>query len=431
MQFSKEQTDPCTITLDITIDADTVSQGFDRAYKEFGKYTAVPGFRPGKAPRIMVERYVNKEKLLQRVMELVAGPAYREILDSEKITPYVEPEVDFADLVDKQEWQFKAIVQTPPVVKLGDLKGIKAERPLYTVTDADVEQQLVGIQNEYARTEKIDGRGVEAADVVIAELEAVTEGDEPPAEPRRRILRMGENIPGFDEKVVGMKIDDEKEFDLAYPDDHQDPDRAGKNAHYKVKIVSINKRILPEVTDEWVKTITAFDTVDKLKAAIREHHENGVKDMADRIVETKIIEEIIERSDLAFPRVLVDQEMQEELHQLSHQLEQKNQNYEQYLEEAGLSEVEHQAHIASNATERVRGLLILRELAQKESIEVTGEEMAEEFGRLSMENNWTEEDARKIVQDERRRTQVANIVIRRKLRVKLFEMAEIKEVAAK
>ena len=431
MQYTKEQTDPCTITLDITVDSDAVTQGFSQAYKEFGKYTSVPGFRPGKAPRAMVERYVNKERLLQRVMEVVAGPAYREIIDKEKIVPYVEPEVDFADLIDKAEWQFKAIVQTPPIVELGELTGIKVEKPVYTVSEEDIDQQIVAVQNEYARMEKIEGRGLEATDVVIVEMTATTEGSEAPAEPRRTLLRMGDNIPGFDEQVIGLKLEEEKEFDLAYPEDHQDPERAGKNAHYHVRIISINKRTLPEVTDEWVKEVTPFETVAAFREAIREHHENGVRDMSERIVETKIIEEIIDRSELRFPKVLVDQEIQEELNQLSHQLEERNVQYEQYLEETGITEIEHQAQITSNAVERVKGLLILRELAQKEGVEVSGQEMAEEFSRLAVENQWSEEDARRIVQDERRRNQVGNLIIRKKLRVKLFDMVEITEVPAK
>src|SRR5215831_8338039 len=124
MQVTKEQIDPCTVALDFEIESETVKKAFDRAYREFSTFTNVPGFRPGKAPRPMLERYVNQQRLQDRVKELVAAPAYRDALKQEEITPYTDPEVEFSDLAQDKPWHFKAVVPMPPAVELGDYKKI-------------------------------------------------------------------------------------------------------------------------------------------------------------------------------------------------------------------------------------------------------------------------------------------------------------------
>jgi trigger factor len=430
MQVTKEQIDPCTVGLDIEVDAETVSQGFTRAIKEFGKFTNVPGFRPGKAPRAMVEKYVNQERLRERVMELVAGPAYRDALKQEDITPYMDPEVDFSDLADGQPWQFKAVVPLAPEVTLGDTEGIAVERPVYEVTEQDIDNQVEALRGEHARLEKAEDRGVQEGDVVIAEMGVTMEGEER-AEPKRTLVRIGDNIPGFDEAIMGQQIDEEREFDLTYPEDHQDAEKAGKPAHFQVRVVSVNSRVLPEVTDEWISSITPFESVESLRQAIREHHENQIRDLSDRVAEGRIIEELLSRSEVKYPQVLVRQEMEEEAEQLSGELQRNKLTYEQYLQQNGLTDEQVQERMAQTAVERVVSYLLLGELAKREGIQVTGEEVAQEFARLAGENQWSEEDTRRIIRDQRRRNQVANMVMRRKLRDRLFEIATVTDVAAR
>lgn len=429
MQVTKEQLDPCTVALNFTIEPDVVSRAFGQAYREFGQFTAVPGFRPGKAPRKMVERYVNQEKLRERVMEIVAGPAYRDALKQEEITPYSDPEVEFSDLADGQEWQFKAVVPTEPHVELGDYKAIEIERPVYTVGEEDVDRQIESLRGEHARMVKVEGRGVEPTDVVIADMSVTPEGQEP-AEPRRTLIRMGDNIPGFDEAVLGQQADEERKFTLTYPEDHQDPERAGKQADFEVKVSSINERVLPEVTDEWVAGVTAFKTVAELRDNLRKALEEQSKELSDRVAESRILEEMINRSKIEFPGVLVEQEMQDEAHELSHELEERKMSYEDYLRLTGQTEEQHRERLRQSAVDRVQSVLVLKELAKALDVQVTNDELAHEFARVVVENKLSEDEGRRLLRDDRRRAQVANIVIKRKLRDQLLNTVKIKDVEA-
>ncbi len=431
MQVTKEQIDPCTISLDIQIEPDIISKAFGQAYREFGQYTNVPGFRPGKAPRRMVERYVNQEKVRERVMELVAAPAYREALEKEEVTPFADPEVEFSDLADGEPWQFKAVVPLPPHVELGEYKDLSVERPVFQVGDEDIDRQIESLRGEYARTEKVDGRGVQLGDVLIAEMTENIEGHEPQTQPRRTLIRVGESIPGFDDKILGMMPDEERSFDLTYPEDHQDAERAGKNTHFDVNVATINQRVLPEVTDEWVEQVTPFKTAEELREAIRENQEGQIKDLSDRVVESRIIEELIKRSTVEYPHVMVEQEMQDEAHELSQEMQNRKMTYEEYLEATGQTEEVHREKLQANAVDRVRSVLILRELAKKLNTQVTDGELAGEFALLAVQNKLSDEDARTLFRDEKRRTQVTNIIIKRKLRDHLFETVKIVDVPAK
>src|SRR5258708_1621945 len=309
MQVTKEQVDPCTITLDVQIEPEVVGRAFDRAYREFGGFTNVPGFRPGKAPRAMLEKYVNEVRLKERVTELLAGPAYRDVLKQEDINPYTDPEVEFSDLANGQPWQFKATVPLPPQVKLGDYSKISVERPVYKVTEEDIVSQIESMRNEQARLEVVTGRGVEMDDVIIAETAVTPEGGEP-GEPRRTLIRLGNNIPGFDEAVLGQQADEERTFGLTYPDDYQEAELAGKNASFMVKVMSINRRVVPELNDEWVQGATAFKTVDELKKEVTQRLEETYKNLSEQVTEARIIEQIIKASTIDFPSVMVHEEME-------------------------------------------------------------------------------------------------------------------------
>ena len=432
MQVTKSEIEPRTVSLDITVDAETVQKGFDRAYREFSNFTNVPGFRPGKAPKAMLARYVNHERLRERVMELVAAPAYREALQQEEITPYTDPEVEFSDLAEGQEWQFKAAVPLSPTVELGDYKNVSVERPIYTVDEAEIDRQVEALREEYAKIQPVTGRGVQDGDVVIAELAVTPEGAEP-AEPRRSLLRpgAGKNIPGFDEAVRGQNPDEEREFDLTYPEDFQEPELAGKNAHFQVKVLTINERVLPEVTDEWAREIGPFQNVAELRADIQEKMSQGYKDLSARITESRILEEIIKGSKIEFPSAMVQMEMEEEARDLGQDLQKRGISYEAYLQQVGLTEDQHKERMAATAVQRVQTYLTLREIARAENMSITDSEIESELDALLGDAEVDEEEEERIRTSTAVQNRIANRLLQSRLRDFLFTTAKIKDVPAK
>jgi len=431
MQVTREQSAPCTVTLDIQIEPETVSRAFDRAYREFGSFTSVPGFRPGKAPRKVLERYINLERLLERVRDLLAVPAYRKALEQEQITPYRDAQVEFSDLADGQSWQFKAIVPTPPQVELGDYSNITVERPVYTVRDEDVDRQIESLRQNHARLEKVEGRGVQENDILIAEMTVQVEDETAKPEPKRTLIRLGNNIPGFDEALLGQQAEEERTFTLTFPEDYQEEEKAGKSAAFTVRILAINQQVTPEVTDEWVRSVTPFQTVEELRADLREKMAQELADLSDRIAESRIVEQLVQRATLEFPPVLVEEELEDDLNELRRELEPRGMTYEQYLRYTEKTEEQHRAELEAKAESRVKTVLVLRELARRENLDVTDAEIDAEFDRLVEGSDLTEETLARLRSEERRRAAIANNVIRRKLRDRLFEIAAIEDVPAR
>jgi trigger factor len=203
---TKEQVDACTVALEIEVDPETVARAYDRAYREFANVTRVPGFRPGKAPRSILERYIDSDRVAERVTEIVAGRAYAEALKQEAIAPYDDPEVDLPTIAPAEAYRFKANVPLAPKVELGDYTDLTVERPVFTVKDADVDAQIERIRAEHARVAPVENRGVQDGDVIIAEVATTIEGQDP-VEPTRTLIRMGNNIPGFDLSIIGQMPD--------------------------------------------------------------------------------------------------------------------------------------------------------------------------------------------------------------------------------
>ena len=438
MQVNKTEIESRTVSLDITVDPETVQKGFDRAYREFSNFTNVPGFRPGKAPKAMLARYVNQERLRERVMEIVAGPAYREAVTQEQITPYTDPEVEFSDLTEGQPWQFKAAVPLPPTVELGDYKTVSIERPVYTVDDEEVNRQIEALREEYSKIQPVTGRGVQDGDVVIAELSVTPQGEgeapaEPPAEPRRSLLRpgSGNNIPGFDDAIRGQLPEEDRAFELTYPEDFQEPELAGKKASFRVTVTSINERILPEVTDEWAKQIGPFQTIDDLRADIREKLVQGYSDVTQRITESRIIEEIIKRSKIEFPTAMVQSEMEEEARDLGQDLQKRGVSYESYLQQTGLTEEQHRERMAATSVQRVRTYLVLREIAKAEDMSIPDEEIQMELDNLLEGAELDEEEEERIRASVATQNRIANRLLQSKLRDFLLTSAKIKDVPTK
>lgn len=430
MEYTKTQVSPCEISLDVTIDAATVRKAFGKAYQDFNQHTKVPGFRPGKAPRAVLEQYLDPERVLEHAKDLLAGPAYRDIMVTEGLNPFGDPQAEFGDLVDNTEWKFKVTVYLPPVVELGDYSGIVVERPIFEITDADIDRHIEQARGERARMVPVEGRGVQEGDVLVAEMLTVVEGEPAPEEPRRVLVRLGGNVPGFDEAIMGQQVEETRSFQVTYPEDFQDTNVAGKNADYTMKVISIHERVLPEIDDELAAEITGLKTVAEWREMVREGMGNQAAEQSERIVEGRIVDELIKRCKIEFPANMVMDEMTEQHGELLEQLQERNMTFESYLQMAQMTEEQYQQQVSERATARVIQRLVLRELIKAEGINVTNEEIDAEFAVAFDEFDPTDPSVKRLTASRRRRTTVANRLVERKLLAALTAIAEVKDVPA-
>ncbi len=422
MQVTAEHPDPCTVILDINVDEQQVTRAFETTYKEFGRYANVPGFRPGKAPRAIVERYVNTEKVRQQALEKIIRDSYFKAIEGEGIAPYRDPRIEPTDLEDKKPFTYKATVPLEPQITLGEYTGLNVDKPIYTVTDDMIETRLSALREERARLERVADRGVEAGDILIVEQQTVVEGDEgEPAPMRRQLIQTGNNIPGYDDAVMGLAIGDERTFELTYPDDYEEEARQGKKATFTVKLSSISAKKLPELNDDFAKTQGMGDTIEELRAGIRASIQGEADQYSEQVAEQRLFNKILETSTIYFPDVLVREEVEDELRRLSQELRQNNVGYGQYLQSmGGMSAEQHQNGLAGQAAQQIRTLLALREISVQEDLQATDAQVDAEYDRLLSEDVIDEDQYAEFKADARRRLQVANALIQKRLHDFLF-----------
>ncbi len=430
MQVTAEQTDPCTVVLDIEVDEKQVARAFDFAYREFGRHTNIPGFRPGKAPRAVVERYVDSERVRQQALEKIIQDAYWPAVQEQGITPYRAPDIAPPDLEDKKPFRFKATVPLEPKVTLGEYTGLTVEKPLFKVTEEMIDERLERLRQDRARLERVTDRGVQAGDMLIAESAVKLEGDDTEPTPRRQLIQMGSNVPGFDEAVTGMMPGEDRTFELTFPDDFEEEARRGKKGTFTVKLSSLSARRVPELDDEFAKTVGGRDTMDELKEALREQINQEAVRLGDQIAETRLLEAILATSDIHFPEILVREEVNERLRGLARELAENKATYAQYLTQIGRTAEEHQAQLAAQADGQIRTLLALRQIAMAESLETNADEVEAEITRGELVGEISEELASELRTDGPKRLQVANMLVQHKLHDFLFSRNTVNEVEA-
>ena len=432
MQVNAEQTNPCTIVLDITVDETQVSRAFDSSYREFSKYTSIPGFRPGKAPRVLVEKYADAARVKQHTLEKIVQDAYVKAIAEQQITPFRDGRVDSGDLIDKQAFTFKAYVPLEPQVKIGQYTGLTADKPIYNVSDEVVEERIEALRDERAKLERVTGRGIEIGDIAIAEVKVEIEGETEPAELKRQLVQTGQNIPGFDDAILGANPGETRTFELTFPADFQEAEKAGKKGTFTFVLASISAKKKPEVDEEFVKAITNQElSVEEFRDLLKISLEAEAKQASNEMGEQNLIEQILKNSEIFFPDVLVIDEVNDKLRHLYTDLRRNQMSYEMYLARIGATAEQHQQSLAQQANVQIMALLALREIAMKEGLQGTEEETDAEFLNLLKQGSIANEDFVEYVQDPRRRLQVANALVQHKLHDFLFANNTLVEVEAK
>ncbi len=374
MQVTKEAMDPCQIALTIEVETDKVVVAVDRAYREYSKYVSVPGFRKGKAPLSFVKQRVPEADVRQRAAEILVEPAYAEALKQEDVTPFAQPKLELVQLefVDKP-FIFKAIVPIAPEVELGAYTGLTVERPKYELTDENVETQLQKMRERAADFPVVE-RPIQHGDLIVADLAALVDVRPEAAEARPTMIEIGaDNLPGFDEQLIGMSAGEEKTFTLTYPEDYPDEELAGEEAEFRAKINEIHEKQIPELNDDLAKRLSndKFETLDALRGELKADMEKSLVASAESQTESKLIDQILEASTIKFPSVLVDSEVEDDVKELLARLEQQTVTIDEYLGRIGKTREQLLAELQDAARKRIQIGLLLGKIAETEKLALT------------------------------------------------------------
>ena len=379
------------VKLEITIEAEKFENAMKKVYFQNAKYFNIPGFRKGKAPMNIVEKYYGAQIFYEDAFNEVATEAYDEALKENKIDAVSKPEVDIIQMEKGKDVIFTAIVQTKPEVELGKYKGVEISKVEYTVEDKDIEHELGHMQEHNSRLITIEDRALENGDISTIDFEGFVDGvafEGGKAEGHELEIGSGSFIPGFEEQLVGMKIEEEKEIKVTFPEEYFSKDLAGKEATFKVKLHAIKKKELPELDDEFAKDVSEFDTLAELKASIKEKLEKSNEQRAKYETEEAAIKAVCETAKLDIPSGMIDLEVDNMLKDFEQRLSYQGLNLEQYLNMIGRTEEEMRKEYEPQATEAIKSRLVLEAIINAEKIEASEEEinakmeeMAKNYGK--------------------------------------------------
>lgn len=380
MQVTKENTTPTTIKLTIVADQAQLEDIKKEVLTHLRRdHVKIAGFRPGKAPLNLVEKSVDPNLLQSEFLESAVNRLYVEAITEQKVRPVAQPQVSIKKFVPFTTLEIEAEVEAVGDITLPDYKKIKLARKPVKVEDKDVDEVIDNLK-ERAATKKEVERAAKLGDEVTidfagrdAKTNEPIEGADGKEYPL--VLGSGNFIPGFEDEVVGLKAGDEKEFTITFPKDYGVKDLQSKKVIFKVTADKVQALTPPKIDDEFASSVGPFKTVDELKTDIKKQLEVERQNQADRDYESELLEKIAEKTEMAVPAALVDEELDRMEQQERQNVAYRGQTWKEHLEAEGVTEEEHREKNRAGAELRVKAGLILAEIAEQEDVKVTPEEL--------------------------------------------------------
>ncbi len=387
MSVKWEKQEGNTGTLTVEVPAEEVTAGLDKAFKKVVKQVQAPGFRKGKMPRQMFEKMYGVEALYNDALDFILPEAYANAVEEAGIEPIDRPEIDIEQMEKGKELIFKAVVTLKPEVKLGDYKGLEVTRQETEVTDEEIEEQLKERQKAFAEMVVKEDGTVENGDTVKLDFEGFVDGEAfegGKAEQYDLEIGSGSFIPGFEEQLVGLKQDAEKDVEVSFPEEYHAAELAGKPAVFKVKIHEIKAKEVPELDDELAKEIDEeVDSLDALRAKLKEKTAEEKKSASETALRDDLVEAAARNAEVDIPEVMVDTEVDRMMGEFEQRLQMQGMNLELYFQFSGQDEAALRAQMKDDAQNRVRVSLVLEAIGKAEKVEVSEEEINAELEKMS------------------------------------------------
>ena len=380
-----EKKEKSTVSFDVLCDAAEFEKAINAAYLKNKKNIFVQGFRKGKAPRMVIEGMYGKDVFYEEATDQIAPEAFQFAVEQESLRTIGTPSVTNVDVSDAKELTLSFQVAVWPEVTLGQYRGIEAPRAKGEVTDEMVEDELGRIQRRNARIATAE-RPAKDGDTAIIDYAGTVDGvpfEGGSDQGHGLVLGCGTFIPGFEEQVIGMNPGEEKDITVTFPEDYRAEELAGKEAVFHVKVNELKEEILPELDDEFAKDVSEFDTLDEYRASIRARMETVEKDNAESAFQNALIEKASDAITAEIPDAMVEDHIDNMVREYEQNMQASGLNLQTYLQYMGQDMASFRASMRPMAERRAKTELLLETIAEVENIEVTPEEIAEEYEKAA------------------------------------------------
>ncbi len=423
MNVTRESENPTEVTLSILMDSEDEEPFLNRSYRRLAGRVRIPGFRPGKAPRSIVESHLGRETLVQEALEFMIPESLDKVLREHEIRAFVEPQLEVVDL---EPVSFKAVVPLEPKVDLGDFRSIRLQPADVEIGEEDVSKVLESLQYESAPWEPVE-RPVIFGDLVTLNVRGTIAGEDVIDDDGVDYIPQLDNnlpVPGFSVYLEGMTEGQEKEFTLPLPEETIPEGSTAGDCHFHVHIMAVKEKQLPELDDEFAKgVLEGFENLEALSEHIRQRLTDDAQATAQRELERNSLEEVKKLATIQASELIYQREVESIREDHERSLRNQRLDMDTYLRFVGQTEEEWEERLRPQAEDRLATLLVLRKLAEQEEVEIEPAEVDEEIDRL-MENaaEETAEGLRRMLNSEDSRESIRATLLNRKVMARLVEI---------
>ncbi len=403
---SCEKIENSKVVLTIEVGAEEFETAINKAYIKMRGKINVPGFRPGKTPRKIIEQHYGKEVFYEEAVNIVLPDAYEAAVKEQGLTTVGYPQVELEN-VGPEGVTFKCTVAVYPEVKLGQYKGLEAPRAEVKVMAADVNARLKEMADRNSRLVSVD-RAVKKGDIAVIDFEGFDNGvpfEGGKGENHELEIGSGSFVPGFEDQVIGMKAGEEKDIDITFPENYT-PELAGKPVVFHVKVNEVKVKEVPELDDEFAKDVSEFDTLKELKADLKKKITEERTTSAQHAFEDVLMDQVAEGIEAEIPQEMIDLQAQSMVENLKRQLASQGISYEQYVQFAGGDESKILADAQEPALRQIRMDLAVEAIIKAEGIDATDEEIEAEMKKVADNYGMDVENVKKYLRTEDVKEQV-------------------------
>lgn len=387
------------VKLGFVVESDKFDEGIRKAYQRNVKKFNIPGFRRGKAPMKIIENYYGPGVFYEDAFDIIFPDIYRAALEEHDVKPVDRPELEVEQIEKGKELKFTVEVFVRPDVELGQYTHLGIEKKVEEVTDDDVMADIERARDRAARYIEVTDREAKLDDQANIDYQGLLDGvpfEGGTAQGHELVLGSGAFIPGFEDQVVGMKIGEEKDLNVTFPENYHSEELAGKPVVFKVKLNSLREKEMPELDDEFVKDVSeTANTVDEYKKEIREKLEKQAEERADAAFESEIIETISDNAKIDIPKAMVEEQIDVMLRDMELRMMYQGLRMQDFLKYSGQTMEQLRDTYRQQAEDRVKTQLTLEAITKAEGIEPTDEEIDKELSRFAEQGKKTLEEFKK------------------------------------
>ena len=401
MNVTTEKIENHKMVLTIEVPAEELDKGIKVACKSLANRVNIPGFRKGHAPRRILEMHIGKEAIMDEAFDRVAQKAFDAALKQENLDPVDRPQVDIVTLEEGKDVVFKATITPVPEVTLGEYKGLKVVKDAVVVTDEQIDEQVNNILNHHAKMiDAEEGATVANDDFITLDFKGEVDGVAfAGGEGKDYPLQIGSHsfIDNFEEQLIGLKVGEEKDVNVTFPEEYHAKDLAGKVAVFHCKINSIKHKELPELTDEFVKNSTSYENIEDMKAKLRKNTEKRMEREADTKRRNEILKQATDNITVDIPDVMVENRISNMVQELAVNLESQGMNLDAYLKYTNMDMAKLREQYKESAAISVKTDLMLDAVAKAEDIKVENADINAEIALLASTYGTTPQEVSKII----------------------------------